>query len=126
MTTKSLDKLLGTDMFRFIWPPMQQAAQIALRLAPFESDFRGPEQYQLERVMTHLIEGLETFETHRDVWQALLKGSTEIKYNDETFWVTENWYLENGRTWKIKIADTGFMPDDGIVELLPPNELNQE
>lgn len=118
MTTKSLDKLLGTDLFRFIWPPMQQAAQITLRLAPFESDFRGPEQYQLERVMTHLIEGLENHPLHRDVWQALLKGSTEIKYNDETFWVTENWYLENGRTWKIKIADTNFMPDDGIVELL--------
>jgi hypothetical protein len=118
MTTKSLDKLLGTDMFRFIWPAMQQAAGIALRLAAFDSDFWGPEKYQVERVMTHLIEGLENFEEHRDVWQALTKSSTEIDFNDRAFWVTENGDLENGRTWKIKIADTGFMPDDGIVELL--------
>ncbi len=118
MTTKSLDKILGTDMFRFIWPAMQQAADIALRLAPFEADYNGPEQYQLERVMTHLIQGLENFEEHRDVWQALTKFSTEIDFNDRAFWVTENGDLENGRTWKIKINDCGFMPDDGIVELL--------
>ena len=41
MNTKSLDKVLGTDMFRFIWPAMQQAADIALRLAAFDSDFWG-------------------------------------------------------------------------------------
>lgn len=99
-------------------PTMQQAASIALRLAAFDSDFWGPEKYQAERVMTHLIEGLENHPLHRDVWQALTEGSTEIDYNDQAFWVTENGDLENGRTWKIKIADTGFMPDEGIVELL--------
>lgn len=114
MTTKSLDKLLGTDLFRFIWPPMQQAASIALRLAPFAAEFRGPEQYQLERVMTHLIEGLENHPLHRDVWQALTKSDTEIEYNDNTFWVDDQVF----RTWKIKVNDTSFMPDDGIVELL--------
>ncbi len=118
MTTKSLDKLLGTDMFRFIWPAMQQAADIALRLAPFEATHNGPEQYELERVMNHLIQGLENFEEHREVWAALTKGETEIDYNDQAFWVTENGDLENGRTWKVSVADCGFMPDDGIVELL--------
>lgn len=118
MNTKSLDKILGTDMFRFIWPAMQQAADIALRLAVFGGTFQGPEQYQLERVMTHLIEGLESHPSHRDAWQALTEGDTEIDYNDQAFWVTENGDLENGRTWKIKINDCGFMPDDGIVELL--------
>ena len=97
---------------------MQQAAGIALRLAAFDSDFWGPEKYQVERVMIHLIEGLENFETHREVWKILTKGDTEIDFNDRAFWVTENGDLENGRTWKIKIADTGFMPDEGIVELL--------
>ena len=115
---KNLDKVLGTDMFRFIWPAMQQAADIALRLAVFGGTFQGPEQYELERVMTHLIEGLENFEDHRDVWQALTKGETEIEYNDQVFWVTASGGLENGRTWKIHVADTSFMPDDGIVELL--------
>ena len=121
-TKQPLDKLLGTDMFRFIWPSMQQAADIALRLAPFVAYYNGPEQYQLERVLSHLIQGLEEHEPHRDVWQALLKSETDIDFNDDfndnTLWVTENGDLENGRTWKIKIADTGFMPDDGIVELV--------
>lgn len=118
MNDQPLDKLLGTDLFRFIWPPMQQAADIALRLAPFAADFRGPEQYQLERVMVHLIQGLENHQLHREVWEALTDGDTEIDFNDNAFWITENGDLENGRTWKIKIADTSFMPDDGIVELL--------
>lgn len=109
-----LDKLLKFNLYAQLLHPMQQAAQIALRLAPFASELRGPEQYQLERVMTHLIEGLETFETHRDVWQALTKRGTEIEYNDNTFWVDDQVF----RTWKIKVNDTSFMPDDGIVELL--------
>ena len=118
MTTKSLDKILGTDMFRFIWPAMQQAADIALRLAVFGGTFQGPEKYQLDRVMTHLIEGLENFEEHREVWQSLQTYASGIEFSDNAFWVSEFGELENGRTWKIKIADTGFMPDDGIVELL--------
>ena len=97
---------------------MQQAADIALRLAAFGSDFRGPEQYQLERVMIHLIEGLENFEGHREVWQSLQTYASGIEFSDNAFWVSEFGELENGRTWKIKIADTVFMPDDGIVELL--------
>ena len=115
---KNLKKLLDMNLFNFVRPLVQQAASIALRLAAFDSDFGGPEKYQLERVMTHLIQGLENFVEHRDVWKALTKGSTEIDFNDQAFWVTENGDLEHGRTWKIKIADTGFMPDDGIVELL--------
>ena len=118
MNTKSLDKLLGTDMFRFIWPAMQQAADIALRLAAFDSDFWGPEKYQLERVMTHLIQGLENHPPHRDVWEALQTYASGIEFSDNAFWVSEFGELENGRTWKIKIADTGFMPEEGIVELL--------
>lgn len=118
MNTQPLDKLIGTDLFRFIWPPMQQAADIALRLAEFVGTFRGPEQYQLERVMTHLIQGLENHALHREVWQALVKGTTDIDFSDNTFWITENGNPENGRTWRIHVADTCFMPDDGIVELL--------